>query len=265
MTVSHQTYDLTDQELEAFFLQKYGKLSEIGWSPKIRYEFKYYLPGDIYEALVGKLVRPGISWIDIGGGNAIFPHNPVLSRELADRAGALTAIDPSPNIHENPYADNKQQCLIENFNTEKLYDLATFRMVAEHVENPNSVLEKLSTIIKPGGAVVIYTVNKFCPIPIVAKIMPYWTHFKIIRLITGGGEQRHIFPVFYKMNSRKTLKDQFEAHGFTEDYFVKLDDLSTTIDMELLHRIDNRIRKFLNAIYLKYPEFNLLGVYRKQA
>src|SRR5947209_2019067 len=65
-------------ELEQVVVQKHGNTNgEVtGWGPLQRSRFGYYLPGDVYEALIRRLVFPGCSWIDIGGGHDIFPDNP---------------------------------------------------------------------------------------------------------------------------------------------------------------------------------------------
>src|SRR5689334_9743407 len=73
----------TAHELEGVFRRKYGTPEGVGWLPQRRFRFGYYLPAEIYEALVAKLVVSGCVWLDVGGGDAVFPHNPGLARELA--------------------------------------------------------------------------------------------------------------------------------------------------------------------------------------
>jgi hypothetical protein len=71
------TYGLPSRaELEEIFLQKYGEPHKAGWAPKRRRRYGYYLPADVYEAVVKKAVFEGCSWIDIGGGRSPFPENP---------------------------------------------------------------------------------------------------------------------------------------------------------------------------------------------
>jgi len=52
-------------DLEQLFVQKYGneRGDVTGWGPRQRSRFGYYLPGDVYEALIRRLVFPGCSWI----------------------------------------------------------------------------------------------------------------------------------------------------------------------------------------------------------
>ncbi|HET9213034.1 MAG TPA: hypothetical protein VFR03_21685, partial [Thermoanaerobaculia bacterium] len=73
----------SQDELTALCFQKYGEPEALDWGPRRRLRCSYFLPMDVYEAVVAKLVYPGCSWLDIGGGHCPFPENPSLSRELA--------------------------------------------------------------------------------------------------------------------------------------------------------------------------------------
>src|SRR5262245_45835087 len=99
----------TPQELELLFLQKHGSLERVGWAPKRRFRFRYFLPAEVYEAIVYKLVLPGCVWLDVGGGHAPFCDNPSLSRELILRCARFVVVDPSNNVKEHAYANEKVQ------------------------------------------------------------------------------------------------------------------------------------------------------------
>src|ERR1051325_5544727 len=84
----------TREELETVFQGKYGAASQASWGPKQRHDFAYFTPDDTYEAVVSKLVRPGIDWADVGCGHDIFPSNGRLAEVLSQRAGYVLGIDP---------------------------------------------------------------------------------------------------------------------------------------------------------------------------
>ena len=105
----------TPQELEAPFRQKYGALEGVGWAPRRRFRFGYYLPADVYESLVGKLIVPGSAWLDVGGGHAIFPENPGLARQLASRCARVVAVDPSENVLANEFVLERVQSTLEEY------------------------------------------------------------------------------------------------------------------------------------------------------
>ena len=251
-------------ELEQLFLQKYGSLAETGWSPRQRHRFRYFLPADMYEALLSRLIVPGCEWLDVGGGHHLFPENPKLSRTLAERASVVVAVDPSDNVLRNPYAHERAQCLLEEFRTERLFDIATLRMVAEHVVDPPRLVRALRALVRPSGVVVIFTVNERSPLTLLSGAIPFKLHHPIKRIFWGGAEE-DTFPVAYKMNSRAVLKRFLEENGFQEAAFWYLDDLSALGNFRIGSYLELAAWRTLRALGLRYPENCLLGVYRRTA
>lgn len=72
------------------------------------------------------------------------------------------------------------------------------------------------------------------------------------------------FPVCYKMNSRRVLKDYFEKAGFEEVLFHKLDDLSTFGRFRWLNYFELMIWRFYSRLGMTYPENCLLGDYQRK-
>jgi 2-polyprenyl-3-methyl-5-hydroxy-6-metoxy-1,4-benzoquinol methylase len=252
----------SDIELDALFRQKYGAPAETGWSPRQRHRFGYYLPADVYEALVARLIVPGCRWLDVGGGRDIFPENSALARTLADRAALVVAVDPSANVRDNPYVHERVRSMLEDYHSKRRFDLATLRMVAEHVAAPARMVGALHRLLQPGGAVVIFTVNARSPLTMVSRALPFKWHHPIKKLFWGG-EEEDTFPVQYKMNSRAVLKAVFEAHGFREASFAYLDDLSTLGQFRIGSYVELVWCRTLRRLGLRYPENCLLGVYEK--
>lgn len=254
---------LLNAELKELFFLKYGDPATTGWSPRRNYEFGYYWPADHYEALVSKLVTPDTDWIDVGGGSALFPHNAALSDRLARRARHLVVVDPSDNIAVNPFPHHRAKCLIEDYETDQQFDLATLRMVAEHITNPPAVARKLNQLVRRGGRVVIFTVNRWSPVTLVANALPFGLHYPIKKMFWGG-EEEDTFPTAYKMNTRRQLRELMSGHGFDEEYFAYLDDLSVLGNFKRLNYLELRAWQALNMVGLRYPENCLLGMYQKR-
>jgi SAM-dependent methyltransferase len=250
-------------ELEHLFEQKYGLPSHTGWSPRQRYGFGYYLPADVYEALIARIITDGCRWLDVGGGHHIFPDNPSLSRILAARAGSVVAVDPSDNVQANPYVHERVQSMLEDYHSAEPFDVASLRMVAEHVTDPIRLVGALHRLVRPGGIVVVFTVNARSPLTLLSRAIPFRFHHPIKKLFWGG-EEEDTFPVEYRMNSRATLKTLFESGGFQEMSFTYLDDLSTFGQFRLGSYLELVWWRLLNRAGLRYPENCLLGVYRKR-
>ncbi|MGM0953165.1 MAG: class I SAM-dependent methyltransferase [Pseudomonadota bacterium] len=254
-----------DDIIKCHSFKKYGYKSTMGWSPRRRIEFGYTLAGDIYECFIDSLVKEDTKWIDVGGGRSVLPHNPELSRDLSRRCYSLTSVDPSENVLENPYAHKKVCSLFEEMEEDpEKCNLVTFRMVAEHVENPQDVLKKLNQCVERNGLVVIYTINKYCPIPVITRLTPFSWHHRI-KKIFWGGESKDTFPVSYKMNSKKDLDFLFLKDGeYDSVLFEYLDDVSATIEYDFLNRVEMFFWVVMKKCRLRYIENNILAVYKKR-
>ena len=256
------SYSPTKDELKEFFFEKYGDPKTTGWSPRRRFKFGYYSAGDRYEKTVEKLIQSGTAWVDVGGGHSLFPNNTDLSEILSSRCKRLVAVDPSHTVRDNPYCHDFVEDYFENYNSDEKFDIATLRMVAEHVADPDALTRKLNQVIKEDGLVIIYTINMYSPVPIVTKLLPFSFHYPIKKVLWGGNSE-DTFPVAYKMNTRQQLSDIFSRHGFVEDHFERLDDLSVFTNYRIPNFFELLLWKTLNIVGLNYPEHNLLAVYKK--
>lgn len=92
------------------------------------------------------------------------------SEYLATKAKQVLAVD----LSEEMMARAKQKLTAENiqftqaditgdwpFAKDKTFDLATFSLILEHIENLHDVFTKLKTVIKPGGYVYIAELHPF--------------------------------------------------------------------------------------------------------
>jgi 2-polyprenyl-3-methyl-5-hydroxy-6-metoxy-1,4-benzoquinol methylase len=249
-------------ELQAVFRSRYGPPDRLGPLPRLWTRFGYYTPDVYYEATVAKLAAPGCRWLDVGGGRDVFPDNPDLARQLADRAADLVAVDPSPNVHENPLARQKVQAFIEEYAAEKPFDLVTLRMVAEHIARPDDAAAALARLTAPGGRVVVYTINVYSPVSVAAWVTPFALHHPVKRALWGT-EEKDTFPVVYKMNTRRALARLMSRHGFKEAAFTHLDDCRTFFRFRPLHYVELFGQRACRAAGLPYPENCLLGVYER--
>jgi SAM-dependent methyltransferase len=254
---------ITQDDLDKAFHERYGQPHELGPLPKRMFKFKYFPPDVYYEAIINKLVKPGCMWLDVGGGRNVLPYNISLTQKLAERCETLVAIDPSINILENKFAHKRVQSTIENYRDDKLYDLITMRMVAEHISQPQMAVTAMSRLLKPNGNIVIYTINKFALVSIFTWIIPFKLHHPIKRILWQT-EQKDTFPVMYRMNTRYTLHKLITEAGLTEDLFIYLDDCLVFQRIGWLNSIELNLRWLLRRASLFYPETCLLGVYKRK-
>jgi len=253
----------TMDQLKAVFERKYRHGSELGWAPKRRLNHGYFLPTDYYEATIEKHIEPGNRWLDVGGGRAIFPQNGQLAQELVDRCEHVVAVDPSDNVLDNPFVHERHRMLLENYETDQTFDLVTMRMVAEHVANPTAFVSALSRLLKPGGRAIVFTVNLYSPVTVVSRFTPFGLHYRLKSLFWKG-EERDTFPTAYRMNRQSDLAQYFSEHGFAEEAFTRIDDLSVFRTRKRLGAMELKLWQMCKRLRISYPENCLLGIYRKQ-
>lgn len=257
-TIDHQLP--SPAELEELFRSKYGDPETTGEAPRRRFRFGYFTPADIYESVVSRRVTAGCLWLDVGGGHSIFPENPGLARTLVARCAKVVAVDPSENVLRNDLVHERVQCFLEQYDPGVPFDLATMRMVVEHVERPESFVGALARLVRPGGMAVVFTVNLWSPITLLSRLVPFRLHHPIKRLFWGA-EEEDTFPVCYRMNTPEVLRRLFERAGFAQQLSVKLDDLSASGQFKLLNYLELLAWRGLRRAGLRYPESCLLGVY----
>jgi SAM-dependent methyltransferase len=250
-------------DLERIFRLKHGDPGATGWRPRLSHRFGYFTPDDHYEALLDRLVARDTAWLDVGCGRDVFPENRPLARELSARCALLVGADPDATLEENPFVHRKFRGPVEEFGGPEGFTLVTLRMVAEHVTDPARVVAALARLTAPGGRVVVYTVNRWSPLPLLTAAVPFRLHHAVKSRLWGT-QERDTFPVAYRMNTRRRLARWFEGAGFRERAFARLDDCRTLARWKWPHAAELLARRLLRAAgNLHYPEHCLLGVYER--
>jgi SAM-dependent methyltransferase len=253
---------VTDADLKEVFATRYGDGNGVGWGPRIRERFNYFTPDEYYEAMVNKLVTVNCEWLDVGCGRYVFPNNVNLARILSERCAFLAGVDPDLTIDENTFIHQRHKSSIENFRSDRAFDVVTLRMVAEHFVDPVRVVESLSQLTKPGGRVVVYTINRWSAVSIITWLTPFKLHHPIKSLLWGA-EEKDTFPVMYRMNTRRALVRLFQRFGFREQYFVYLDDCRSLSRFRATQFCELYSWRIIRALGFRYPENCLLGIYER--
>ena len=248
------------EDLRRVFEMSYGPSP--GWGPRQRMRFGYWPPNDYYAAVLSKLVEEGCSWADVGCGRRILGRRDELAKMLATRAGYVLGIDPDDNIADNELITEAYQGPVEACPTKRTFDLVTLNMVAEHIADPQKAINRIASLTKPDGLVLLFTPNKWSPMSIFAKLTPLWVHHYFKRILWNT-EERDTFPVQYKLNTRMDLARHFEGAGFKEVFFRYLDDCRTFNKFRVLNFVELVIWRALKLFAITHPENCLLAVYRK--
>jgi SAM-dependent methyltransferase len=174
----------------------------------------------------------------------------------------MVGVDPSDNIHQNEFAHERVKSTIEEYTTDQSFDLATLRMVVEHVQRPELAVAALARLVKPGGKVVIYTPNRWSVSSLVASMTSHGLHQRAAHFLWRAKEE-DVFPTVYQMNTRESLRTVFLNGGFREVGFAYLADCSILQRFRLLYRLELTSWRLWRMFGIRYPENNLLGVYER--
>lgn len=265
----YESMDLTElgrppaaAELQQHFDEKYRSNGLLGPAPARRNRYGYFTPNDLYETTVNRFITESTHWLDIGAGKSPFPHNPNLAARLSKKAALFVGVDPSENIHENPYVHERFQGMLEEFETNARFDLVTLCMVAEHVEHPDELVSEISRLAKPDAVVVVLTVWSLAPITFVSRSLPFALHHPIKKLFWGGDES-DTFPTVYRMNSKRRLAGLFANHGFDRQAISLVGDCSLTGQLGKANHLELAVWKACQTLRIPYPESCLLGVFQR--
>jgi ubiquinone/menaquinone biosynthesis C-methylase UbiE len=184
-----------------------------------------------YKDLLGRLLQPGVRWLDLGCGRQVirpwallpeeneisFTHSAALSVGVDSDGPALRMNRCIPhlvagNICALPFADCS-------------FDVVTANMVLEHTDNPTALLAEVWRILRPKGVFLFHTPNRSYPPSVLARLLPARIKSRLVALVTNRSEE-DVYPTFYRINTGSAISDLSEAVGFRIKYSEALETIS---------------------------------------
>jgi SAM-dependent methyltransferase len=83
----------------------------------------------------------------------------------------------------------------------------------EHVIEPSRVYNEIYRVLKPGGHFIFLTANLWDYASLIAKLVPNRFHPWVVSK-TEGRDQRDVFPVAYRSNTRGAVNKWAQRAGF---------------------------------------------------
>jgi len=176
---------------------------------------KYYAGRKFYDRLyrdrIREYLRPGQRILDAGCGRYL-----TYCKEFSADV-EVVGIDLESTLE----TDNRQVPYGVRGDVGRLpfpancFDMVISRSVIEHLENPAQVFHEFHRVLRPGGAVVIVTPNKYDYVSIVAALTPYWMHRKLAAKIFQITED-DVYPTLYRANSISAIRKIFRSAGMRE-------------------------------------------------
>jgi ubiquinone/menaquinone biosynthesis C-methylase UbiE len=181
------------------------------WSDRFYDRSKGWVDGTTeFHQLCASVVRPGSRVLEIGAGAS----NP--SSRFFATLGELHGVDMDSAVKENdalksaavitgeslPYPDGSFDACVSNY-------------VLEHVVDPAGHLREAWRVLKPAGAYVFRTPNRWHYVGMVSSLTPHWFHELVAnRLANAPAHAHEKFPTMYRMNSRAAVRRHAAAAGF---------------------------------------------------
>jgi 2-polyprenyl-3-methyl-5-hydroxy-6-metoxy-1,4-benzoquinol methylase len=119
---------------------------------------KEWLDKRYFRGILRDLTARELSVLDVGGGAG---RTLDLIRSLDKRVGFTQVVDLDSTAGERARAAGHTYVCerIENFATERRFDLIVMLNLIEHVEAPGAVLKRAAELLAPGGVLLIKTPN----------------------------------------------------------------------------------------------------------
>lgn len=163
------------------------------------------------------LIRPEMTVVDFGAGRGlIYEAPPSYRRDLKILKGKVAKVigaDVDPAVLTNKAVD--EACVIgldgriplPDASVDLIFSSATF----EHVEHPDRVERELYRILKPGGWVCAWTVNKWGYVALVARLVPNRYHAFFVKVSDPDSPRRSedVFPTCYRLNTLRDVGKHF--------------------------------------------------------
>lgn len=226
--------------------------------------YRSKLPGapDVYPAFLAAIdeaAKPGAHVVDMGCGEEF------ILQHLTGRVGSVTGLDVE--LHEHPYdeqliADLEDTLPLPNASV----DLAVCKFVFEHLGQPENAVREIGRIIAPGGRVVVLTPDvRYFPYAVnfaLSRILPQSLRMRIVARVTRRPDP-DIFPVRYRCNTPRRLRDIFERAGLSTHTLDVYSDFRVISEWKTLGFLGTWYEVYLNRLGLKGARGFILGVFER--
>lgn len=209
-----------------------------------------------YEQLFKKYLQPNLSILDAGCGKG------GIIRKYKDKIKLAIGVDLDKKATENPNLNKIVQANLDNLPFgQATFDIILCSWVFEHLSNPEKVFSEFARVIKPGGHVLFITPNKWNYLVILNRLFPKKFQKKIIKRIYNR-EEKDVFPVQYKVNSKRSIENLFKKHGFVKEELLFIGDPTYIAFSRRWFKIGVALEKVIDQLF-PFTKVHLVGSFRK--
>jgi SAM-dependent methyltransferase len=166
-----------------------------------------------FHAVVAGAIPRGGRILEIGAG----PSN--VSSDFFAGLGELTGLDVDPDVMTNRSLHEARVFDGGGFPfDDAMFDACVSNYVLEHVADPATHFSEVRRVLKPQGAYVLRTPNRYHYVAFVSWIMPHWIHAMTANRLRGLPEGAHDpYPTVYAANSKRAIGRFAAGAGLSVD------------------------------------------------
>jgi ubiquinone/menaquinone biosynthesis C-methylase UbiE len=161
-----------------------------------------------FRNLIAAHLRPEHQVLDLGCGRGR------IEIDLRKLCRFVAGCDYTNDVQRNPYisAGIRGDAYKLPFRNE-VFDAVIMDFVLEHLEFPDLSGAEIARVLKPGGSLFFRTPNLYHYVATLARLTPHSFHRAVVHKLASSDESDP-FPTFYRVNTRKSVKQVFTKAGF---------------------------------------------------
>ena len=155
-----------------------------------------------FHEIASRAIPRGGEILEIGAG----PSNRT-SRFLAT-IGRVHGLDPDPAVKTNDALASASLLEDDRYPFEDArFDACVSNYCIEHIPDPARHLAEVARVLRPGGAYVLRTPNRWHYVSLFSSLTPHWVHDLLANRLRNIGEEGHEpYPTVYAMNTRRDVE-----------------------------------------------------------
>lgn len=213
----------------------------------------YQFSWEILTEIILQNLKQKPYWLDLGAGTNIL---------IKEQPGASLAMGVDIQKPENMTGDElSPYCLASAYNLPfrfHSFDFITSRYAFEHLANPVHALEEIDRVLKPGGQFILQTTNKYSPLILVSRLIPFSFKKFIFRRVFKDNPSG-TFKTFYKINR----PSQFPSRQgeLNLDKIILVEDI--LCQNAILFQFSFMLLKIVKLFKIESLSNNLIAIYCK--
>jgi 2-polyprenyl-6-hydroxyphenyl methylase/3-demethylubiquinone-9 3-methyltransferase len=161
-----------------------------------------------------RFFKPGLVVWDIGGGK-----HPLIDLESKRRLGlTVVGFDLSESDLDRAPEGSYDKAVVANITTFRgagTADIVVCQALLEHVRDTEAAMRAISSVLKPGGVVLLFVPCRNAPYAWLNRMLPHVLTKVLLRTLNPGGHGGQGFPPYYDRCTPRDFRRIAEGTGMS--------------------------------------------------